>query len=64
MIDHFKEITIFGEKLEVITEFVNYIFSLGNTEVDASNIVIYENNGGYWNKSKEKKPRKLESVVF
>lgn len=26
--------------------------------------MIYENNGGYWNKSKEKKPRKLESVVF
>lgn len=27
-------------------------------------MTVYENNGGHWNVSKEKRPRKMESVVF
>ena len=64
MIDHFKEVTIYGETIELVRAFVSFIFSHANVEENLNNIVIYENNGGYWNKSKEKKPRKLESVVF
>ena len=46
-----------------MTEFVKSVYAMANSE-EADNLVVYENNGGYWNKSKEKKPRKLESVVF
>jgi chaperone BCS1 len=59
-----KRICIFGESFDKVKEFVNYIFELGNEEVNEENIIIYENNNGYWNVSKEKKPRKIESVIF
>ena len=46
-------------------EFVEYVFSkLDKDEDKDEKITIYENNGGYWNISKEKKPRTMESVIF
>ena len=35
-----------------------------DVEDDKGTITIYENNNGYWNVSKQKKPRKLESVIL
>lgn len=43
-------------------EYVSEILSIENSDEDK--ITIYENNSGYWNTSKEKKPRSLESVVL
>ena len=40
-------------------DFANFVFAQANVEENKDNVVIYENNGGYWNKSKEKRPRKL-----
>lgn len=37
---------------------------VGIEEADPETITIYENNNGYWNVSKQKKPRKMESVIF
>jgi len=59
MVEYLKRICIYGESFDKVKEFVNYIFDLGNEEVDEENIIIYENNNGYWNVSKEKRPRKI-----
>lgn len=64
MVEYLKRICIYGESFDKVKEFVNYIFDLGNEEIDEENIIIYENNNGYWNVSKEKRPRKIESVIF
>ena len=64
MVEYLKRICINGETFDKVKEFVNYVFNLGNEESVDDHITIYENNQGYWNISKEKKPRKLESVIF
>jgi hypothetical protein len=45
-----------------VREYVSHI--LEDVEDDTGKITIYENNNGYWNVSKEKKPRKIESVIL
>lgn len=63
-INSLKRVRIIGKTLDGIKEFVSFIFEFGNVEGPNDTITIYENNGGYWRISKQKKPRKLESVVF
>lgn len=65
LIDYLKDVYIRGPSLEIVKEFVEYMFSkLDKDEDKDEKITIYENNGGYWNISKEKKPRTMESVIF
>jgi hypothetical protein len=41
------------------------VFSkIEDEDENTDKICIYENNGGYWDLSKEKKPRSMESVIF
>ena len=64
-IDYLKSITVSGSTLAVVREFVEFVFQKLEGEVKTEEMItIYENNGGYWNVSKEKKPRTLESVIF
>lgn len=57
-----KTLTVYGNSIDIITEYVKEI--LEDAEDGKDTITIYENNNGYWNTSKEKKPRALESVIL
>ena len=62
-IDFVKQLKFYGESIEVLKGFIDQ--TLGKAEtVDEDKITIYENNNGHWYVSKEKKPRKMESVIF
>lgn len=53
---------MYGPTIEVVKNYVSEI--LIDADDEKETITIYENNQGYWNVSKEKKPRKLESVIL
>lgn len=57
-----KTLSVYGESIKVVTDYINDM--LIDAEFDKGTITIYENNNGYWNVSKEKKPRKMESVIL
>lgn len=63
MIDYIKNLTIYADSLAIIKDFFSKTVGK-NEDENPETITIYENNSGYWNTSKEKKPRAMESVIF
>ena len=51
--------------MKLVRDFVEMVFKkLEGEVVDEDMITVYENNGGQWSISKEKRVRKIESVIF
>lgn len=62
-IDYLKYLTVYGESVEMLQNYLQAML-VGEDVSNPEEITIYENNNGYWNVSKQKRPRKLESVIF
>ncbi len=56
-IDFLKTLTVYGENIDSVQSYVREI--LEDADDGKDTITIYENNNGYWNVTKEKKPRSI-----
>ena len=59
-----RRIVVHGPSLPKVQAFVTHVYNTYKQNENEGKIIIYENSEGYWNETKVKKPRKMESVIF